>query len=86
MKIQTQSSAGLPPHSALPIRVGNKTTQLKSHPIWSLHKPLDQPYESRNQKKDRIQTWSLGKEDLKYNKFFLKNEKAEKYYTNEGTN
>ena len=38
---------GLPPHSALPIR--GKTskqieTQQKSHPIQSLHKPLDQPW------------------------------------------
>ena len=61
-------------------------TQYKFHPIWSFHKPLDQPYECRNQKKERIQPWSLGKEDLKHNKSFLKNEKAEKYYTNEGTN
>ena len=37
---------GLPPHSALPVRgKTNKQTktQHKSHPIWSLHKPLDQP-------------------------------------------
>ena len=36
---------GLPPQSALPIRgKTNKQTktQHKSHPIWSLHKPLDQ--------------------------------------------
>jgi len=37
---------GLPPQSALPIRgKTNKQTktQHKSHPIQSLHKPLDQP-------------------------------------------
>ena len=49
---------GLPPHSALPIR--RKTdkqtkTQHKSHPIGSSHKPLDQHYEGRNQKEERIQ-------------------------------
>ena len=34
------------------------------------------------------QPWSLGKGDLKHNKLKKKknNEKAEKYYTNEGTN
>ena len=30
-------------------------TQHKSHPIQSLHKPLDQPEEGRNQKEERIQ-------------------------------
>ena len=44
-------------------------TQHKSHPILSLHKPLDQPEEGRSQKEERIQTWSLGKGDLKHNKF-----------------
>ena len=37
---------GLPAHSALPIigKTNKQTkTQHKSHPIWSLHKPLDQP-------------------------------------------
>ena len=33
----------------------------------------------------KIQPWSLGKWDLKHNKL-KKNEKAEKYYTNEGMN
>ena len=42
----------------------NKKTQHKSHPFWSLHKPL----EGRNEKEERIQPWSLGKEDLKHNK------------------
>ena len=42
--------------------------------------------EGRNQKEERIEPWSLGKGDLRYNKFKKNNEKAEKYYTNEGTN
>ena len=50
---------GLPPHSALPIRGKSKQNKTKlskkAHPIQSLHKPLDQPYESRNQKKEIIQ-------------------------------
>jgi len=29
--------------------------QDKSHPMQSLHKPLDQPWEGRNQKEERIQ-------------------------------
>ena len=73
-------------------------TQHKSHPIWSLYKPLDQPQEGRKQKEETIQPssrkefnfpWSLGKGDLKHNKLKKKkkhNKKAEKYYTNEGTN
>ena len=63
---------GLPPHSALPIRgKTNKKIKIqhKSHPIWNLDKPLDQPYEGRNQKEERIQPWNLGKGDLKHNKF-----------------
>ena len=55
-------------------------TQHKSHLIPSLHKPLDQPQEGRNQKEEIIQPssrkefnfpWSLGKGDPKHNK--LKN-------------
>jgi len=60
--------------------------QHESHPIQSLHKPLDQPQEGRKQKEERIQHLSLGKGDLKHNKFKKNNEKAEKYYRNEGTN
>ena len=50
---------GLAPHSAFSIREKtNKQTktQHKSHPILSLHKPLDQPEEGRSQKEERIQT------------------------------
>ena len=52
-------------------------TQPKSHPTQTLHKPLDQPYEGRNQKEERIQPWSLRKGDLKHNNLKKKNEKAE---------
>ena len=36
---------GSPHHSALPIRgkINKQKTQHKSHSIWSLHKPVDQP-------------------------------------------
>ena len=54
----SQQQTGLPPPSALSIRgKTNKQTknQHKSHPIWSLHKPLDQTYGGRNQKEERIQ-------------------------------
>ena len=61
----------MPPHSPLPIR-GKTSKQIKpkhkSHPTWSLHKPLDQTYEGRNQKRERIQPWKLGKGDLEHNK------------------
>ena len=36
-----------------------------------------------NQKEERTQPWSLGKGDLKHNKFKKSNEKSEKYSTNE---
>ena len=80
---------GLPSHSALPIREKtNKQTNKNSaqiSPYTSSHKPLDQTWEGRNQKEERIQPWSLGIWNLIHYKF-LKNEKAEKYYTNERTN
>ena len=34
-----------------------------------MHKPLDQPQEGRKQQEERIQHLSLGKGDLKHNKF-----------------
>ena len=51
------NQAGLPPHSALPIRGKTTTTKTehKSHPVQSLHKQLDQLKEGRNQKEERIQ-------------------------------
>ena len=80
---------GLPLHSALPIRgKANKQTKnsAQSHPLGSLHKPLDQSLEGRNQKEERIQPLSLRKGDLKHSKLKKKKEKAEKCYTSEGTN
>jgi len=57
---------GLPPHSALPIRgkTNKQTSQHKSHPIQSLHKPLDQSKKGRNQKEERIQPPSRKKIQL----------------------
>jgi len=57
-KIQTQSSADrITTSLSLANQRKNKQTktQHKSHPIGSLHKPLDQPEEGRNQKEERIQ-------------------------------
>ena len=70
---------GIPPHSALPIR--EKTNKQKLSINLTLykahHKPLHQPYEGRNHRREeRIQPssrkefnfpWSLGKGDLKHN-------------------
>ena len=57
-------------HITQPYPLKEKQTKLqdKSHPIQSLHKPLDQTWEGRNQKKERFQPWGLGKGDLKHNK------------------
>jgi len=57
-KIQTQSSADrITTPLSLDHQRNNKQTktQHKSHPIGSLHKPLDQTQEGRNQKEERIQ-------------------------------
>ena len=43
-------------------------TQHKPHHIQSLHKPLHQAQEGRNQKEERTQPRRLGKGDLKHNK------------------
>ena len=65
---------GLPPHSDFPIRgktkkqANKQKPQHKSHPIWSLNKPLGQLRDARNQKKEWIQPWNLGKGDFKHNK------------------
>ena len=47
----------------------------KSHHTQNSHKPLDQPYKGRNQKKERIQPQSLGKVDIKYSKLRKKEKK-----------
>ena len=61
-------------------------TQHKSHPIRSLHKPLDQPYEGRNQKEEGFNLEAWEKETSSTISLKKNNEKSEKYYTNEGTN
>ena len=62
---------GLSSHLALPIRgkTNKQKTPQKSHPIWSLYKPLHETCWGRNQKEERIQSWNLGKGNLKHNKF-----------------
>ena len=40
----------------------------KSNSTWSLHKPLDQHYDGKKQKEERILPWSLRKGGLKHNK------------------
>ena len=63
---------GLPPHSALPIRgKTNKQTktQHKFHPLKTLIQTTGPALEGRNRKEERIQHLSLGKGDLKHNKF-----------------
>ena len=68
----------------------SKQTSKNSAQIPPYKKPAQttwQTIEVRNQKEERIQPGSLGKGDFKHNKLKKKNnEKAEKYYTNEGTN
>ena len=55
IKIQTShQQTGLPPQPC-PSEEKQTKTQHKSHPIKSLHKPLEQPEEGRNQKEERIQ-------------------------------
>ena len=84
----SHQQTGSPPQSDLPIRgKTNKQTktQHKPNPIRSLHKPLDQPQraETKRKKEFNLEAW----EKETSNTIFLKdNEKAEKYYINEGTN
>ena len=80
---------GLLPYSALPIRgKTNKDmkTQHKSHPIRSLHKPLDQTErgETKRKKEFNLEDWEKEISNIISEK--NNNEKAGKYHTNEGTN
>ena len=57
----SHQQTGLPPHSPLPIR-GKTSKQIKpqhkSHPIRSLHKPLDQSQRAENKKKKfNLEAW-----------------------------
>ena len=40
----------------------------KTNSTQTLHKPLDQHYDSKKQKEERILPWSLRKGGLKYSK------------------
>ena len=75
---------GLPPHSTLPIR--GKTNKHSSAQI-SLYTKLAQTTRpnlgGQKPKGRKNSTLKPDKRDLKHNN--LNNEKAEKYYTNEGT-
>jgi len=61
-------------------------TQYKSNPIRSLHKPLDQPYraETKRKKEFNLEAWEKETSNIVIKK--KNNEKADKYYTNEGKN
>jgi len=69
-KIEAQiqaTEAGLPPHTALPNRRGERghlfppECKHKSHPTQSPHKPLDQPHpskaETKGKKKFDLEGW-----------------------------
>ena len=67
----------------------NKQTNKNSaqiSPYKKLTQTTEPTLEGRNQKEERIQPWSLEKWDLEHSKLQKNNEKAEKYYANEGTN
>ena len=54
--------------------------------LYKAYKTPGQNLEGQKPKGRKNSTLSLGKGDLKHNKLKKNNEKAEKYYTNEGTN
>ena len=60
-------------------------TQHKSHPILSLHKPLDHlgRAETKRKREFNLEAWE---KDTSNTVSLKKKEKTEKYYTNEGTN
>ena len=61
-------------------------TRHKSHPIQSLHKPVDQPQEGRNQEKKEFNFETRKKETSSTVNLKNNSEKAEKYCTNEAIN
>ena len=67
-KNRNLSSADRISTSLNPAHQGGGEPQHISHSIQRLHKPLNQPYEGRNQKEERVQPGSLGKGYLKQNK------------------
>ena len=87
-KIQTQSSADrITTSLSLAHQRENKQTktQHKSHPILSLHKPLDHlgRAETKRKREFNLEAWE---KDTSNTVSLKKKEKTEKYYTNEGTN
>ena len=82
----SHQQTGLPPHSALPIRGKTNKNLAQISPYTNLTQITGPTLEGRNQKEEKIQSWSLGKGDLKHNKLKKNNEKAEKDYINEETN
>ena len=52
---RNRQQTGLPPTQPCSSEETQKKTQHKSHHIQSLHKPLDQPEEGRNQREGRSQ-------------------------------
>ena len=78
------------PYSALTIKGKNKQTKTlhKSHPIRSLHKSLDQPYraETKRKKEFNLEAWEKETSNTITKIIIIIMEKAEKYYTNKGTN
>jgi len=60
------------------VKQTNKQTQHKSHPIWSLHKPLNQPQEGRHKKERKNSTLKPGKGNLKQNKLKKKKVKRQR--------
>ena len=85
MKIQTQSSADrLPTHSALPIR-GKKYTAQTS-PYTKLTQTTGPNLGGQKPKGRKNSTLKPGKRRPQTLKVKKNHDKAEKYYTNEGTN
>ena len=79
---------GLPPHSALPIRgkTSKQTNSAQISPYPKLTQTTAPTVEGQTKRNLEFNHEAWEKETSSTVSFFLKNEKAEKYYTNEGTN
>ena len=77
---------GLPPHSALAIRGKTNKTSAQIYSIGSLRKPLDLGGQETKRKKKKFNLEDWEKETSNTMLKNSKNEKAEKYHINEGTN
>ena len=65
-------------------QTNNNSAQIS--PYWKLTETPGPSLGGQKPKGRKNSTLTLGKGDLKYNKLKKNNEKADKYYTNEGTN